>query len=164
MCNTCLMSPVCDSEVKLAVASFLSDRIVDEILESLSRSQHTLVSVLSTFTSTFFPPFLFSSSRSSWLSLVIFLWLFPGWPSDQKGPTSGASQAPFGDGGLRWDSSAARELRPGSEPRSGKWPGRYGLHGRKLLIWMMCYECFKVISNRAQACHMKQDLEETEVC
>uniref|UniRef100_A0A3P9DNA8 F-actin-uncapping protein LRRC16A n=1 Tax=Maylandia zebra TaxID=106582 RepID=A0A3P9DNA8_9CICH len=30
------------SEVKLAVASFLSDRIVDEILESLSRSQHTL--------------------------------------------------------------------------------------------------------------------------
>ncbi|XP_072226044.1 F-actin-uncapping protein LRRC16A [Leuresthes tenuis] len=30
------------SEVKLAVASFLSDRIVDEILESLSRSQHIL--------------------------------------------------------------------------------------------------------------------------
>ncbi|KAM7373678.1 hypothetical protein PAMP_008513 [Pampus punctatissimus] len=30
------------SEVKLSVASFLSDRIVDEILESLSRSQHTL--------------------------------------------------------------------------------------------------------------------------
>ncbi|XP_019206389.1 F-actin-uncapping protein LRRC16A isoform X1 [Oreochromis niloticus] len=30
------------SEVKLGVASFLSDRIVDEILESLSRSQHTL--------------------------------------------------------------------------------------------------------------------------
>ncbi|XP_075305936.1 F-actin-uncapping protein LRRC16A isoform X2 [Odontesthes bonariensis] len=30
------------SEVKLAVASVLSDRIVDEILESLSRSQHTL--------------------------------------------------------------------------------------------------------------------------
>lgn len=52
MCNTCLMSPVCDSEVKLAVASFLSDRIVDEILESLSRSQHTLVGVL--FTSTTF--------------------------------------------------------------------------------------------------------------
>lgn len=50
MCDTCLMSPVCDSEVKLAVASFLSDRIVDEILESLSRSQHTLVGVLSTFT------------------------------------------------------------------------------------------------------------------
>lgn len=46
------MSPVCDSEVKLAVASFLSDRIVDEILESLSRSQHTLVGVL--FTSTTF--------------------------------------------------------------------------------------------------------------
>uniref|UniRef100_A0A3B4H6J2 Leucine-rich repeat-containing protein 16A-like n=1 Tax=Pundamilia nyererei TaxID=303518 RepID=A0A3B4H6J2_9CICH len=40
------------SEVKLAVASFLSDRIVDEILESLSRSQHTLVGVL--FTSTTF--------------------------------------------------------------------------------------------------------------
>lgn len=55
MCNTCLMSPVCDSEVKLAVASFLSDRIVDEILESLSRSQHTLVGVLSSFTSAFFP-------------------------------------------------------------------------------------------------------------
>ncbi|XP_043995255.1 F-actin-uncapping protein LRRC16A [Gambusia affinis] len=30
------------SEVKLGVASILSDRIVDEILESLSRSQHTL--------------------------------------------------------------------------------------------------------------------------
>ncbi|CAN9503609.1 unnamed protein product [Ophioblennius macclurei] len=30
------------SEVKLSIASFLSDRIVDEILESLSRSQHTL--------------------------------------------------------------------------------------------------------------------------
>ncbi|KAM9824007.1 F-actin-uncapping protein LRRC16A [Neosynchiropus ocellatus] len=30
------------SEVKLSVASFLSDRIVDEILESLSRSQRTL--------------------------------------------------------------------------------------------------------------------------
>nr|XP_046273541.1 F-actin-uncapping protein LRRC16A isoform X2 [Scatophagus argus] len=30
------------SEVKLNMASFLSDRIVDEILESLSRSQHTL--------------------------------------------------------------------------------------------------------------------------
>uniref|UniRef100_A0AAX7TY70 CARMIL C-terminal domain-containing protein n=1 Tax=Astatotilapia calliptera TaxID=8154 RepID=A0AAX7TY70_ASTCA len=42
------------SEVKLAVASFLSDRIVDEILESLSRSQHTLVGVLFTFTSTTF--------------------------------------------------------------------------------------------------------------
>ncbi|XP_037651506.1 F-actin-uncapping protein LRRC16A isoform X2 [Sebastes umbrosus] len=30
------------SEVKLSMASFLSDRIVDEILDSLSRSQHTL--------------------------------------------------------------------------------------------------------------------------
>ncbi|KAM4630614.1 F-actin-uncapping protein LRRC16A [Polymixia lowei] len=30
------------SEVKLSMASFLSDRIVDDILESLSRSQHTL--------------------------------------------------------------------------------------------------------------------------
>ncbi|KAM9339818.1 F-actin-uncapping protein LRRC16A [Symphorus nematophorus] len=30
------------SEVKLSMASFLSDRIVDEIMESLSRSQHTL--------------------------------------------------------------------------------------------------------------------------
>ncbi|XP_028254971.1 F-actin-uncapping protein LRRC16A [Parambassis ranga] len=30
------------SELKLSVASFLSDRIVDELLESLSRSQHTL--------------------------------------------------------------------------------------------------------------------------
>lgn len=37
-----------DSEVKLSIASFLSDRIVDEILQSLSRSQHTLVSVSST--------------------------------------------------------------------------------------------------------------------
>lgn len=48
------MSPVCDSEVKLAVASFLSDRIVDEILESLSRSQHTLVGVLFIFTTFLF--------------------------------------------------------------------------------------------------------------
>uniref|UniRef100_UPI0037E75E8F F-actin-uncapping protein LRRC16A n=1 Tax=Semicossyphus pulcher TaxID=241346 RepID=UPI0037E75E8F len=35
------------SEVKLSMASFLSDRIVDEILESLSRSQHTLTDHLS---------------------------------------------------------------------------------------------------------------------
>uniref|UniRef100_A0A8C9XUZ1 Capping protein regulator and myosin 1 linker 1 n=1 Tax=Sander lucioperca TaxID=283035 RepID=A0A8C9XUZ1_SANLU len=35
------------SELKLSMASFLSDRIVDEILESLSGSQHTLVGVLS---------------------------------------------------------------------------------------------------------------------
>ncbi|KAI5100800.1 capping protein, Arp2/3 and myosin-I linker protein 3 isoform X1, partial [Silurus meridionalis] len=35
------------SEVKLSMASFLSDRIIDEILESLSRSQHTLVKHLS---------------------------------------------------------------------------------------------------------------------
>lgn len=35
------------------MASFLSDRIVDEILESLSRSQHTLVSVLSVCLSVF---------------------------------------------------------------------------------------------------------------
>uniref|UniRef100_A0A4W5RSG1 Capping protein regulator and myosin 1 linker 1 n=1 Tax=Hucho hucho TaxID=62062 RepID=A0A4W5RSG1_9TELE len=34
------------SEVKLSVASFLSDRIVDEILESLSCSQNTLVSTV----------------------------------------------------------------------------------------------------------------------
>uniref|UniRef100_A0AAZ3RZI8 CARMIL C-terminal domain-containing protein n=1 Tax=Oncorhynchus tshawytscha TaxID=74940 RepID=A0AAZ3RZI8_ONCTS len=33
------------SEVKLSLASFLSDRIVDEILEALSGSQHTLVSL-----------------------------------------------------------------------------------------------------------------------
>lgn len=32
------------SEVKLSLASFLSDRIVDEILEALSTSQHALVS------------------------------------------------------------------------------------------------------------------------
>ncbi|XP_060771302.1 F-actin-uncapping protein LRRC16A isoform X2 [Neoarius graeffei] len=35
------------SEVKLSMASFLSDRIIDEILESLSRSQHTLAEHLS---------------------------------------------------------------------------------------------------------------------
>ncbi|XP_035039076.2 F-actin-uncapping protein LRRC16A [Hippoglossus stenolepis] len=35
------------SEVKLSLASCLSDRIVDEILESLSRSQHTLADHLS---------------------------------------------------------------------------------------------------------------------
>lgn len=40
------LSRVRTSEVKLSVASLLSDRIVDEILESLSRSQHTLVGVL----------------------------------------------------------------------------------------------------------------------
>lgn len=38
-------SSVSNSEVKLSVASLLSDRILDEILESLSRSQHTLVSI-----------------------------------------------------------------------------------------------------------------------
>lgn len=43
----CFVSSVWNSEVKLSMASFLSDRIVDEILESLSRSQHTLVSILS---------------------------------------------------------------------------------------------------------------------
>ncbi|KAG7324560.1 hypothetical protein KOW79_012576 [Hemibagrus wyckioides] len=35
------------SEVKLSMASFLSDRIVDEILENLSRCQHTLAEHLS---------------------------------------------------------------------------------------------------------------------
>ncbi|XP_072523591.1 F-actin-uncapping protein LRRC16A isoform X2 [Salminus brasiliensis] len=35
------------SEVKLSLASFLSDRIIDEILESLSRSQHKLAEHLS---------------------------------------------------------------------------------------------------------------------
>lgn len=40
------VSSVWNSEVKLSMASLLSDRIVDDILESLSRSQHTLVSVL----------------------------------------------------------------------------------------------------------------------
>lgn len=35
---------VCISEVKLTVASFLSDRIVDEILDALSRCHHKLVS------------------------------------------------------------------------------------------------------------------------
>ncbi|XP_060742666.1 F-actin-uncapping protein LRRC16A isoform X2 [Tachysurus vachellii] len=35
------------SEVKLSMASFLSDRIVDEILENLSHSQHTLAEHLS---------------------------------------------------------------------------------------------------------------------
>lgn len=34
---------LCLSEVKLSLASFLSDRIVDEILEALSSSQLTLV-------------------------------------------------------------------------------------------------------------------------
>lgn len=34
---------LCVSEVKLSLASFLSDRIVDEILEALSSSQLTLV-------------------------------------------------------------------------------------------------------------------------
>lgn len=47
MC-ACLGSAVyhllsCLSEVKLSLASFLSDRIVDEILEALSTSQLTLV-------------------------------------------------------------------------------------------------------------------------
>lgn len=40
------------------MASFLSDRIVDEILESLSRSQHTLVGVLSACLSFFHLVFL----------------------------------------------------------------------------------------------------------
>ncbi|KAF5894844.1 F-actin-uncapping protein LRRC16A-like, partial [Clarias magur] len=35
------------SEVKLSMASFLSDRIIDEVLESLSRTQHTLADHLS---------------------------------------------------------------------------------------------------------------------
>uniref|UniRef100_A0A3Q3NBE2 F-actin-uncapping protein LRRC16A-like n=1 Tax=Mastacembelus armatus TaxID=205130 RepID=A0A3Q3NBE2_9TELE len=47
------------SEVKLSMASLLSDRIVDEILESLSKSQHTLVSVLSASLSVSLSLFLF---------------------------------------------------------------------------------------------------------
>uniref|UniRef100_A0AAX7UZL5 CARMIL C-terminal domain-containing protein n=1 Tax=Astatotilapia calliptera TaxID=8154 RepID=A0AAX7UZL5_ASTCA len=58
------------SEVKLAVASFLSDRIVDEILESLSRSQHTLVGVLFTFTSTTFL-FLLMIPKSKRKSILV---------------------------------------------------------------------------------------------
>lgn len=34
------------SEVKLTVASFLSDRVVDEILDALSHCHHKLVSFL----------------------------------------------------------------------------------------------------------------------
>lgn len=45
-----LSVPVCASEVKLSLASFLSDRIVDEILEALSTSQLTLVRVDSLLT------------------------------------------------------------------------------------------------------------------
>uniref|UniRef100_A0A3Q3GNC6 F-actin-uncapping protein LRRC16A-like n=1 Tax=Labrus bergylta TaxID=56723 RepID=A0A3Q3GNC6_9LABR len=57
------------SEVKLSMASFLSDRIVDEILESLSRSQHTLVSDFSVCLSSClcFCPFV----RLSLLSLLL---------------------------------------------------------------------------------------------
>lgn len=40
------------SEVKLTVASFLSDRIVDEILDALSHSHHKLVSALPPSSST----------------------------------------------------------------------------------------------------------------
>lgn len=43
VCNCCVCG-VWNSEVKLSMASYLSDRIADEILESLSRSQRTLVS------------------------------------------------------------------------------------------------------------------------
>lgn len=39
---------LCTSEVKLSLASFLSDRIVDEILEALSTSQLTLVGMATT--------------------------------------------------------------------------------------------------------------------
>ena len=43
ICVGFLKDFLCVSEVKLSLASFLSDRIVDEILEALSTSQHTLV-------------------------------------------------------------------------------------------------------------------------
>lgn len=46
VCNCCVCG-VWNSEVKLSMASYLSDCIADEILESLSRSQRTLVSALS---------------------------------------------------------------------------------------------------------------------
>lgn len=49
VCVCCLtitvFSSLCASEVKLSLASFLSDRIVDEILEALSTSQLTLVRI-----------------------------------------------------------------------------------------------------------------------
>uniref|UniRef100_A0A669E8M1 F-actin-uncapping protein LRRC16A n=1 Tax=Oreochromis niloticus TaxID=8128 RepID=A0A669E8M1_ORENI len=100
------------SEVKLGVASFLSDRIVDEILESLSRSQHTLVSVLSTCHLHLLPAFPFLLVEFFLVIPRIFLWLFPGRPSDQKGPTSGASRAPSGDGELEFDLDKALEEVP----------------------------------------------------
>lgn len=53
----------CPSEVKLSVASCISDRIVDEILESLSRSQHTLVSLCPV--PRFFGPVVFSPHLTS---------------------------------------------------------------------------------------------------
>lgn len=51
----CCVCGVWNSEVKLSMASYLSDRIADEILESLSRSQRTLVSAGSVSAS--FSPF-----------------------------------------------------------------------------------------------------------
>uniref|UniRef100_A0A4W5RFJ6 Capping protein regulator and myosin 1 linker 1 n=1 Tax=Hucho hucho TaxID=62062 RepID=A0A4W5RFJ6_9TELE len=50
------------SEVKLSVASFLSDRIVDEILESLSCSQNTLVSTV-----------FHTHNNAFWLQLLVML-------------------------------------------------------------------------------------------
>uniref|UniRef100_A0A3P8SR43 CARMIL C-terminal domain-containing protein n=1 Tax=Amphiprion percula TaxID=161767 RepID=A0A3P8SR43_AMPPE len=72
------------SEVKLSIASFLSDRIADEILESLSRSQHTLVSVLSAHV---------SAGLLVCLSFCFFILpssicLSPGRSPNQEGPTS----------------------------------------------------------------------------
>lgn len=60
------LSRVRTSEVKLSMASLLSDRIVDEILESLSRSQHTLVGVLAVRPSVcfFFCPLILPPSVS----------------------------------------------------------------------------------------------------
>uniref|UniRef100_A0A3Q3N2X2 F-actin-uncapping protein LRRC16A-like n=1 Tax=Mastacembelus armatus TaxID=205130 RepID=A0A3Q3N2X2_9TELE len=59
------------SEVKLSMASLLSDRIVDEILESLSKSQHTLVSVLSASLSVSLPESLHMTPKSKRKSILV---------------------------------------------------------------------------------------------
>ena len=120
-----LSSGVClFSEVKLSLASCLSDRIVDEILESLSRSQHTLVSLrLSVGLS-----LLHLSPHPSVLPPS------PGRPSEQEGSSSAASRASHGGRGSGRDGSAAGEPEPGAGTQTteeARAAGRGHVHGRR---------------------------------
>lgn len=84
--------------MKLSLASFLSDRIVDEILEALSTSQLTLVK-----SKTAYLFFHFDCSQLEPLQLHFFSYTYVVLPLPvlSSGRPSGAARSPPGAAGVR---------------------------------------------------------------